>query len=82
MFIHLIKEYVYYNLKFSDVTDVDTPSNNITYTVLEMTAGYIAMKNNTSVAHRRFSQGNIDRGEVIFVHTSKYDFRKTLSQYP
>ncbi|XP_037868399.1 chondroitin sulfate proteoglycan 4 [Bombyx mori] len=50
------------------VNDIDTPLENVTIRVVDIVSGYIAMKENIERAVDHFTQADIDKGKVIFVH--------------
>ncbi|CAH2036007.1 unnamed protein product, partial [Iphiclides podalirius] len=52
------------------VNDIDTPLENVTIRVLDIVSGYIAMKGDLDTPVHRFTQADIDLGNVIFVHTN------------
>ncbi|XP_068618390.1 chondroitin sulfate proteoglycan 4 [Battus philenor] len=52
------------------VNDIDTPLENVTIRVVDIASGYIAVKGALDIPVHHFSQADIDRGEVIFVHTN------------
>ncbi|CAG4984167.1 unnamed protein product [Parnassius apollo] len=52
------------------VNDVDTPLENVTIRVVDIVSGYIAIKSDLDTPVHYFTQGDIDRGRVVFVHTN------------
>lgn len=65
------ENYSIFGTNFSDVNDIDTPLENVTIRVVDIVSGYIAMKENIERAVDHFTQADIDKGKVIFVHKSK-----------
>ncbi|KAH9644183.1 hypothetical protein HF086_008672 [Spodoptera exigua] len=52
----------------SNVNDIDTPPENVTVRVVDIVSGYIAMQGNLDTAVHHFTQADIDKGKVVFVH--------------
>ncbi|XP_075990954.1 chondroitin sulfate proteoglycan 4-like protein isoform X2 [Anticarsia gemmatalis] len=50
------------------VNDIDTPPENVTVRVVDIVSGYIAMKGELDTAVHHFTQADIDKGRVVFVH--------------
>ncbi|XP_035431520.2 chondroitin sulfate proteoglycan 4 isoform X2 [Spodoptera frugiperda] len=50
------------------VNDIDTPPENVTVRVVDIVSGYIAMQGNLDTAVHHFTQADIDKGKVVFVH--------------
>ncbi|XP_048004606.1 chondroitin sulfate proteoglycan 4 [Leguminivora glycinivorella] len=50
------------------VNDIDTPLENVTIIVVDIVSGHIAMKGNIHEPVTRFTQADIDNGNVVFVH--------------
>ncbi|CAK1588060.1 unnamed protein product [Parnassius mnemosyne] len=52
------------------VNDIDTPLENVTIRVVDIVSGYIAIKSDLDTPVHYFTQADIDRGRVVFVHTN------------
>ncbi|CAH1647871.1 unnamed protein product [Spodoptera littoralis] len=50
------------------VNDIDTPPENVTVRVVDIVSGYIAIQGSLDTAVHHFTQADIDRGKVVFVH--------------
>ncbi|XP_041986792.1 chondroitin sulfate proteoglycan 4 [Aricia agestis] len=50
------------------VNDIDTPLENVTIIVSDIVSGYIAMKADVETPVEHFTQADIDRRDVLFVH--------------
>lgn len=54
------------------MNDIDTPLENVTIRVVDILSGYIALKHDLDSPRHSFTQADIDKGLVVFVHTSMY----------
>ncbi|XP_022832745.1 chondroitin sulfate proteoglycan 4 isoform X1 [Spodoptera litura] len=50
------------------VNDIDTPPENVTVRVVDIVSGYIAIQGSLDTAVHHFTQADIDKGKVVFVH--------------
>ena len=52
-------------------SDPDTAAENLMYTLVPPTNGFVAVKSEPTISIRNFTQAVLERGDVIFVHTGK-----------